>query len=614
MRRYLPFLAIFVASRLWAANYYVDFSKGNDAQAGTSDAAAWKHAPGDKNAADAAHAAVLAPGDTVLFKGGVIYHGAIDIPASGKDGSLITYKGDGWGPEKAIIDGSSAITGTWTQCTSADELRGNKNYEKIYYTQAPKGFDFRMGTYEKSDFIYPCQEPAPTDPFHYDRTDQLRVLPDKNPAVSQTDTSITDSRYFTQTDPAFYDGSYAIVWHQPNVMAICKITSFDPATHTIHHENVGGAGIYHGRDTYYAIMNHPAYLSAPGQYYYDEKTGRLYVWPRKPGNPADDDFSIAGQGAGITASGKHDLLIEGFIVQKFVYGIVAGDNSSDIEIRNNNVRSLKSNDKYAISISGTNMKVINNRVTDCQRAVGILCNGKDIRVKGNFVQRASRQGIWFMGAEHCEIVGNTVVDVSGTHANGISIYLFSKDMLVAGNTVLKTGSAFTYHGNGDKTPKAENLYVYNNIFDGAVNSWGNKMYDVTLINNTFLGPANVGSDLGKQIFINNIANGGGNGTVRTNNIYTAFNWAQNPEHKWLLADTEIDWSKKDRSDIFVDFAKGDYRLKPGSPAINAGVDPTPYLPTALFPDYDFTKDIAGNPRNASGKWSIGAFASGEPKK
>ena len=182
--------------------------------------------------------------------------------------------------------------------------------------------------------------------------------------------------------------------------------------------------------------------------------------------------------------------------------------ASDVEIRNNEVRNLKSNDWYAIQVGGVNMKVINNRITECQRAVGILAGGKDILVKGNFLRRTSRQGIWIMGVEHAEIVGNTVVDISGTHSNGISIYLFSKDVLVAGNKVLKTGSAFTYHGNGDKTPKAEGLYVYDNLFDGAANCWGYKMSDVTLVNNTFLGAANVGRDLGRQVFINNIVHGG----------------------------------------------------------------------------------------------------------
>jgi len=178
--------------------------------------------------------------------------------------------------------------------------------------------------------------------------------------------------------------------------------------------------------------------------------------------------------------------------------------------------------------------------------------------------------------------------------------------------VLKTGSAFTYHGNGDgnKGPKAEGIYVYDNIFDGAVNSWGNSMGDAIIVNNTFLGAANVGSDMGKQVFVNNIAHSGGAGTVRSHNIYTALNWAQNQEHKWSLAEGEIDWSKKDRSELFVDFAKGDYRLKAGCAAIDAGVDPTRYLPVALFPDYDFSKDIEGNPRAVNGKWSIGACGRG----
>ena len=54
MKRCLAVAVGLVAYPVWAATYYVDYSKGSDAQAGTSEAAAWKHAPGDKNAADAA--------------------------------------------------------------------------------------------------------------------------------------------------------------------------------------------------------------------------------------------------------------------------------------------------------------------------------------------------------------------------------------------------------------------------------------------------------------------------------------------------------------------------------------------------------------------------------
>jgi hypothetical protein len=215
-----------------------------------------------------------------------------------------------------------------------------------------------------------------------------------------------------------------------------------------------------------------------------------------------------------------------------------------------------------------------------------------------------------MGVEHSEIVGNTVVDINGTHSNGISVYCFSKDVFVAGNKVLKTGSAFTYSGNGDQTPKSEGLCVYDNLFDGAVNDWRYNMYDVTLVNNTFLSTANVGRDVGKQVFVNNIVHGGGDGTVRSHNIYTALMWMQHSEDKWALAEGEIDWSKKDRDEIFADLARGDYHLKAGSPAIDAGMDATAYLPVALFPDYDFTKDIEGRPRARDGIWSIGAYVYG----
>ncbi len=595
---------------LWAATYYVDYARGDDAQPGTSQDTAWKHAPGDKNAVANPRSAALAPGDTVLFKGGVMYRGCIEIPASGKEGSLITYKGDGWGPDKAVLDASAPLEAKWTRCSSAEELRGNANFEKIYCTAAPKGYDFRKGTYENGEFLYPCQDPAPSDPFHYDRIDQLRVLPYKNAAVAQTADSLTDTRYFTQTDPAYYEGAYLITWQVPNDTGIYKITSFDPATHTIRHEKVGSAGLYMDRDSYYAIMNHPAGLSGPGQYYYDEKGGRLYVWPRKGANPAENEYSVTTGGAGITAIDKHDLLIEGFAVQKFVFGIraITYDGSAhDVEIRNNDVRNLKSNDWYAIQVSGRNMKVINNRITDCQRAVGILAGGKDLVVQGNFVQRTSRQGIWLMGVEHSEIVGNTVVDVNGTHSNGISIYLFSKDTLVAGNKVLKTDSAFTYHGNQGKTPKAEGLYVCGNLFDGASNCWDNTMSDVAIVNNTFVGVANVGRYAGKQVFVNNIVHGGGAGTICNHNIYTALMWNQDANYKWALGEGEIDWSKKDRGGIFADSAKGDYRLKAGSPAVHAGLDAAAWLPAALFPDYDFSKDIEGHPRALDGKWSIGAY-------
>lgn len=600
---------LWLASSATAATYYIDYAHGDDAAAGTSEAAAWKHAPGDDQATGEARSAELVPGDIIRLAGGVTYRGSIRVPASGDPGKAITYRGDGWGKGKAIIDGSAPFGGPWTRCVSADQLRGNANFKHIYYTEAPPGYRFTDGTYENSEFIYPAQDPTPSDPFHYDRIDQLRTIPHDDPAVSQTESSITDPRHFTQDDPGYYDGVWVLVWHRPNVTRLYKATGFDPATHTIRHEKIDGTGIYDDRDTFYALLNHPVGLSEPGQYWFDAASGRFYVWPRQ-GTPADNEYSVVALETGINAGGRQHVAIEGFVVQKFVFGIRAGEgDTSDIVIRNNDVRNLKANDKYAIHAGGTDMKVIGNRVTDCQRAVGILANGKDVVIRGNTVRRTSRQGIWLMGAEHCMIIGNTVEDINGTHANGISVYLFSKNVLIAGNRILDTHSALTYHGNGNKSPKSEGLCIYGNIVDGAANSWGSNMGSVTLVNNTFLGVANVGGDTDRQVLVNNIIHGGGKGTVRHHNLYTDLQWWQKKD-SWTLAEGELDWSDKDRNAIFRDPEHGDYRLKVDSPAVLAGADPTEYLPTEVFPDYDFSRGIVGNPHARDGKWTLGAYGIG----
>jgi hypothetical protein len=88
--------------------YYVDFAGGSDANDGTNTSAAFKHSPGDRNATGVVASTALFGGDTVVFKGGVIYTGTIEIPWSGdSDGSRIVYDGNSsgtWGTGRAIIN------------------------------------------------------------------------------------------------------------------------------------------------------------------------------------------------------------------------------------------------------------------------------------------------------------------------------------------------------------------------------------------------------------------------------------------------------------------------------------------------------------------------------
>jgi parallel beta-helix repeat protein len=90
------------------------------------------------------------------------------------------------------------------------------------------------------------------------------------------------------------------------------------------------------------------------------------------------------------------------------------------------------------------MLVENNFVHDDQRAVGILAGGDGVTIKNNTVQRTSRQGIWFMGANNSQILNNTVSDIKGAHSNGISVYSASNNITVAGNKISNANSPLTF--------------------------------------------------------------------------------------------------------------------------------------------------------------------------
>ena len=89
------------------ASYYVDFSAGADTNPGTA-AAPFQHCPGDDNATSAAADTTLAAGDTVIFKGGVTYAGAINCRCDGVD-----YDGNSagaFGAGRAVISGENRAT------------------------------------------------------------------------------------------------------------------------------------------------------------------------------------------------------------------------------------------------------------------------------------------------------------------------------------------------------------------------------------------------------------------------------------------------------------------------------------------------------------------------
>lgn len=134
-----------LSAQAFAASYYVNFSTGNNSNAGTSSSAPWKHCPGDANATGVPASKALVAGDTVYFNSGVTYYGEVILKWSGTSGNPITYDGKTWGSgTRATIDGQNRKDGRGFDDTAT--ARSNLVISGIRITN--------MGGYAEDDPIW----------------------------------------------------------------------------------------------------------------------------------------------------------------------------------------------------------------------------------------------------------------------------------------------------------------------------------------------------------------------------------------------------------------------------------------------------------------------------
>ena len=229
----IPIFMFLLAHSAFAATYYIDYVGGSDTNNGLSSSAPWKHSPGDTAAQNIPAATTLQAGDIVLFRGGVVYRGVITSFRSGTSGNPITYKGDGWGTQRAIFDGGQTYQPAWTKCASAAACGNNPNYNNIYYAVASGFASFDTAFYEDNGLLWYSQSPNPTDPFYYDEASEFFDVPQGSTTIVQTQNSVKDPRIFTQSDPSYWNGAYVAAWVNGNVVDIKRITSYDPSTNTV---------------------------------------------------------------------------------------------------------------------------------------------------------------------------------------------------------------------------------------------------------------------------------------------------------------------------------------------------------------------------------------------
>jgi hypothetical protein len=634
MRYVLAIIFLLLSKVAFAAIYYVDYTDGVDSANGTSSSTPWKHSPGDSNATGNA-AITLSAGDTVNFKGGVRYQGKIAVNASGNDGSRIVFQGQpsGWGTGKAIIDGT--VTTSWTQCPDASTCGGNANYANIYYATLPGGANHDITVLDSDVPLYHQIDVTVADPHNYTIVEEWHAI-----SSGMGATTCTDAAVFTSSDENYYTGAY-IYHHQwsGNSLGRSKIASFNTGTDTITYANLGyTVSVDSTWDSkyHYAIVNNWRAINAAGYYAVDEDNSKIYAWPRT----STSNLRIGSLTYAFDANSKSYFTVDGFkIVGQYNpssnTGIAlvgnSGVSTNGIDFKNNDLISQAGGALGSISgnIYMRSGGAVINYVRD--NTMSWMTNGRGITVSGGkvYTQRNTFEYIhgtvifYFVNTGlpsiDGEIDGNLIQNCAGIHANGMALYGLSSDIVenivVKNNRIPGFGSRAGPYAMTMQTHR--NLTFYNNVLGETQEQGRGADCDyMRWYNNTMLDFDKAdGNDEGfvmtedpsnctEYTVKGNIMDGFGSAhgyPTHTYNVYTNYYWTQDTgTYGWELGATEV---LSTLTDVFNNYAAGDYTLKSGGPAID-------FLPTAQAPTALFTTDVLSASRPVGSAWDAGAYEYG----
>jgi hypothetical protein len=581
-------LTLVVAAPLSAATYYVDFAGGKDTNDGTTLASAFQHAPGDPAATDRAGHLPLLPGDVVQFKPGSVYRGSISIAASGAEGKPLTFDGQG-----VILEGAQPLAG-WKKFAKADEAAGNPNWEKLLYTDdLPENLDpLSLHVSQGSKVMFLAQSPAPADLFWWDSpksarpTDPPQAIGDKL-SRQPIETTLADKEFLNQPDANAWAGGYVAVLGKPMKFYFGKIEQFEPAEHRLRFK-MASAPWY--TPSKYVILNALRSLVQPGQFVLwrgvdGAAKPRLIAWPLDAAT-FERDAQIAVRKDGIAIHGDY-VTVRGFTIQNLAGELTAIGSSGHhhVTIDGNTIRYMHAalNDRQpTINLSQVSDFVINNNtIHDNIKCIGLLAS-KSTRgqVTGNTIRRNGDTQADFYTCKDIKVTGNTMAESAGHHANGFTFYLNNANILVENNKIL-CNRPITFHS-------IDNITIRNNLLDSGgdgncISIWMSNVApssNVLIEHNTMVNatPDSFEAGIYRQdkkgtnvVVRNNIVDGFGGvwneGAMVQNNLLLRVVKMNKPE-----ALGEGNFLVEDAAKVFVDPAKGDYRLKEGSAASAKATD------------------------------------------
>lgn len=473
-------------------SFFIDYASGDDNAAGTSKAAAWKHAPGDPNATGAAAAFVPQPGDHIVFVEGTRYYGSVKAEWTGTADKPIVIEGEG-ANHRAVIDGASSVA-SLQLCTSQAACNGIAAWRSVHIARFAEALPAEARLFADGQALAPAQWPDPKDLFYSDETTEMaqEVGTTLNAGRAGIDAGVAAAMQSPQ-------GSTIAVWIQGNRVIERPVTAVSSSAVTF---DATGVNSYTDRPGRFAIRGHSALISRGGEYAIlpDRKTVLVQL-----ASPATAISAAAGR-SGIDLSGASHVVVKGLSFTN--YSDLDGNvrtgmpiwvmrtAATGLTIENNRFFNTHSvNQMGAVTIWKTNGAVVRNNYFGTlmtQSAVRVL-NSSNIVLRENTAERISATVMLFMNNMDSTIFRNRIRDAKGVHGNGITAYMGNQNTRILANTITETARPITIKGNNTTTPLAKNLTIANNLLVatgdsvGSLISWGGVLDGVTIFNNVILG-------------------------------------------------------------------------------------------------------------------------------
>lgn len=271
-----------------------------------------------------------------------------------------TITGAGYGPTRAILDGSDVVSGL--EAVTSAEVFGNPhaaNIRKIVLATRGGPLLNLQSVFVDDEFAFRAMVPAPTNPFLTEGTqdesetgafyripvylEQPTAPAGSGPWMWQTtagaDVTIRDARLAAAfRDMTAGDFSYPTnpwylrLWRSGNFIATLPIKSYDPATSTVvvtwegstvllSQQAPNSTGSGSAKVSSYGLTNMAVLISAPGQSARSADESVVYIWPPS----ADSVVSIARRSAGIAIGAASYVAFRDMRIQRFANSGVVGE-------------------------------------------------------------------------------------------------------------------------------------------------------------------------------------------------------------------------------------------------------------------------------------------------